>query len=297
MAKFKDIIVKRPKSGWSKAECPNCKEMGKRVKPEALGVHLVEGIAKCHKCDWVAFDDNKKGDKKAMKSATPINDPSGKIQKFMEAKKEHPHAEAMADHESHSREHKDNSYDNPNTSGKHHMAAYHAHRDAADHLEYGRTKQAKASAEKALEHAKKAKAAGGADEVAGSADILKKHHSATNESFEGYGISGNKISSNLLDAIAMVKERKDLPHQDAIDDHRSHSREHKDNSYDSPNTSGKHHMAAYHAHQDAADHLEYGRIKQAKASAEKALHHAKKAKAAGGADEVAGSADILKKHH
>ena len=63
MAKFKDIIVKRPKSGWSKAECPNCKEMGKRVKPEALGVHLVEGIAKCHKCDWVAFDDNKKGDK------------------------------------------------------------------------------------------------------------------------------------------------------------------------------------------------------------------------------------------
>ena len=31
-------------------------------------------------------NDNKKGDKKAMKSATPINDPSGKIQKFMEAK-------------------------------------------------------------------------------------------------------------------------------------------------------------------------------------------------------------------
>jgi len=239
-------------------------------------------------------NDNKKGDKKAMKSATPINDPSGKIQKFMEAKKEHPHAEAMADHESHSREHKDNGFDNPKTSGKHHMAAYHAHRDAADHLEYGRTKQAKASAEKALEHAKKAKAAGGADEVAGSADILKKHHSAKTEA---YGISGNKISSSLLDAIEMVKERKDLPHQDAIDDHRSHSREHKDNRFENPKTSGKHHMAAYHAHQDAADHLEGGRTKEAKASAEKALQHAKKAKAAGGEDHVGETANILKKHH
>lgn len=146
-------------------------------------------------------NDNKKGDKKAMTSATPINDPTAKIVR-MEAK-EHPHAEAMADHESQSREHKDNSYDNPNTSGKHHMAAYHAHRDAADHLEYGRTKQAKASAEKALEHAKKAKAAGGEDHVGETANILKQHHSAKTEA---YGISGNKISSSLLDAVAMVED-------------------------------------------------------------------------------------------
>jgi len=63
MAKWSDINVKRPKSGWSKAECPNCKEIGKRVKPEALSVNLTEGVAKCHKCEWLAFDDKKKSKK------------------------------------------------------------------------------------------------------------------------------------------------------------------------------------------------------------------------------------------
>lgn len=59
MAEWKNIVVKRPKSGWSKTECPNCRELGKRVKPYSLGVHLEDGIAKCHKCEWVAFDPNK----------------------------------------------------------------------------------------------------------------------------------------------------------------------------------------------------------------------------------------------
>ena len=158
-------------------------------------------------------NDNKKGDKKAMTSATPVNDPTAKIVR-MEAK-ELPHQEAIDDHKSHAREHKDNRFDNPKTSGKHHMAAYHAHMDAADHLESGRTKQAKASAEKALEHAKKAKAAGGEDHVGETANILKKHHSAKTEA---YGITGNKISSSLLDAIAMVGEN--YTHEiDVMDDH------------------------------------------------------------------------------
>jgi len=158
-------------------------------------------------------NDNKKGDKKAMASATPVNDPTAKIVR-MEAK-ELPHQEAIDDHRSHSREHKDNRFDNPKTSGKHHMAAYHAHQDAADHLENGRIKEAKASAEKALDHAKKAKAAGGEDHVGETANILKKHHSAKTEA---YGISGNKISSSLLAAIAMVGE--DYTHEiDVMDDH------------------------------------------------------------------------------
>jgi len=61
MAKWKDIVVKRPKNGWSKTECPNCLELGKRVKPYSLGVHLEEGVAKCHKCEWLEFDPKKKG--------------------------------------------------------------------------------------------------------------------------------------------------------------------------------------------------------------------------------------------
>jgi twinkle protein len=63
MAKWSDINVKRPKSGWSKTECPNCKELGKRLKPYSLGVNLDKGVAKCHKCEWVAFDDKKNGKK------------------------------------------------------------------------------------------------------------------------------------------------------------------------------------------------------------------------------------------
>ena len=219
-------------------------------------------------------NDKKDGDKKAMSSATPIKDPTGRIQ-TMESK-EHPHAEAMADHESQAREHKDNLSINPKTSGKHHKDAYHAHMDAADHLEYGRTKQAKASAEKAVSHAKKAKAAGGEDHVGETANILKKHHSAKTEAY--------------------INE-KEHPHAEAMADHESQAREHSDNRHDNYKTSGKHHEAAKNAHNDAANHLEYGRTKQAKDSAEKALYHAKKAKAAGGEDHVGETANILKKHH
>ena len=70
-------------------------------------------------------------------------------------------------------------------------------------------------AEKKAAPAKKAKAAGGEDLVGETANILKKHHSAKTEA---YGISGNKISSSLLDAIAMVGE--DYTHEiDVMDDH------------------------------------------------------------------------------
>ena len=104
-----------------------------------------------------------------------------------EQNKEHPHQEAMSDHESQAHEHKDNRFDNPKTSGKHHMLAYHAHMDAADHLEYNRTKEAKASAKKAVFHAKKAKELGGEDHTAETNRIFKVHHSSTNEStlYEG----------------------------------------------------------------------------------------------------------------
>jgi len=146
-------------------------------------------------------NDKKDGDTKIIPSATPVKDPTGKIQ-TMESK-ELPHQEAIDDHRSQGREHKDNRFENPKTSGKHHMNAYHAHMDAADHLESGNLKQAKASAEKAVLHAKNAKAAGGEDHVGETANILKKHHSAKTED---YGISGNKISSSLLDAIAMVED-------------------------------------------------------------------------------------------
>ena len=147
--------------------------------------------------------DNGKGDTSIIPSATKVNDPAAKTQTMESTinEKEHPHEEAIEDHQSHAREHKDNIYDNPKTSGKHHKAAYHAHMDAADHLEYNRTKEAKASAKKAVFHAKKAKELGGEDHTAETNRIFKKHHSSTNES---YGISGNKVSDSLLDAIEAV---------------------------------------------------------------------------------------------
>ena len=120
-----------------------------------------------------------------------------------EQNKEHPHQEAMSDHESQGREHKDNRFNNPKTSGKHHMLAYHAHMDAADHLEYNRTKEAKASAKKAVFHAKKAKELGGKDHTAETNRIFKVHHSSTNEStlYEGedvYDKFGIQITKTRL---------------------------------------------------------------------------------------------------
>lgn len=93
---------------------------------------------------------------------------------MVESDDEHPHEKAMDDHTSQAHEHDDNS-DHPE-AGKHHQAAADAHHMAAHHLEYGRVKQAKKSAEKAVEHAKKAKALGGADHVAETDRILKTHH-------------------------------------------------------------------------------------------------------------------------
>ena len=163
-------------------------------------------------------NDNKQGDKKIInpptdetkkgkgpKVATESSDKTLEGESTMNENKEHPHEEAIEDHQSHAREHKDNIYDNPKTSGKHHKAAYHAHMDAADHLEYGRTKEAKASAKKAVFHAKKAKELGGEDHTAETNRIFKKHHSSTNES---YGISGNKVSQNMLNAIEEVLKKK-----------------------------------------------------------------------------------------
>jgi hypothetical protein len=116
---------------------------------------------------------------------------------------------------------------------------------------------------------------------------------------EGYGISGNKISSNLLEAIAMVKApkgRKEHPHEEAIGDHTSHAHEHDDSRHIG-GEAGEHHEAAADAHHMAAHHLEYKRVKEAGAQAKKAVFHAKKAKALGGDDHVGETANILKKHH
>jgi len=151
--------------------------------------------------------DNGKGDTSIIPSATKVNDPAAKTQTMESTinEKEHPHEEAIEDHQSQAREHKDNIYDNPKTASKHHEAAYHAHMDAADHLEYGRTKEAKASAKKAVFHAQKAKESGGEDHTAETNRIFKKHHSSKNES---YGISGNKVSQNMLNAIEEVLKKK-----------------------------------------------------------------------------------------
>jgi len=153
-------------------------------------------------------NDKKDGDANMIPSATPVKDPAAKMQTAeatVNESEDHPHEEAMADHESQAREHKDNRFDNPKTSGKHHMAAYHAHMDAADHLEYKRMKEAKASAKKAVFHAKKAKELGGEDHTAETNRIFKKHHSSTSES---YGVSGNKVSDSLLDAVSQVTDKK-----------------------------------------------------------------------------------------
>ena len=152
--------------------------------------------------------DKNVGDLAIKPSATPVKDPAAKMQTAeatVNESKDHPHQEAMSDHESQAREHKDNRFNNPKTSGKHHMAAYHAHMDAADHLEYKRMKEAKASAKKAVFHAKKAKELGGEDLTTETNRIFKKHHSSTSES---YGVSGNKVSDSLLDAVSQVTDKK-----------------------------------------------------------------------------------------
>jgi hypothetical protein len=187
-----------------------------------------------------------------------------KYMEIVEAKKfGEVHGAAIDDHTSASADHRDLSDDNV-----HHKAAAKHHADAANALEYGRVKQANKSATMAKASAAKA---GDKDLSKTSATIHADHHSG--------------VSENTVDE---AKKFGDV-HGAAIDDHTSAAADHRDLGDDDA-----HHKAASKHHADAANALEYGRVKQANKSSAMAKASAAKA---GDKDLSKTSAAIHAEHH